>query len=103
MFRTSPISSLCVLATRTSLSYTTRDTFEPDPTVLTYKVNSTSKGTWGVVLAHRSRSPATSSLSLASPTVTFCSVHIHNVVAQKRDASTELLQRLCAIYEGAQR
>ena len=29
-----------------------------------------------------------------SPTVTFCSVHIHNVVAQKRDASTELLRRL---------
>ena len=28
-----------------------------------------------------------------SPTVTFCSVHIHNVVAKKRDASTELLQR----------
>ena len=28
------------------------------------------------------------------PTVTFCSVHIHNVVAKKRDASTELLQRL---------
>ena len=27
-------------------------------------------------------------------TVTFCSVHIHNVVAKKRDASTELLQRL---------
>ena len=26
-------------------------------------------------------------------TVTFCSVHIHNVVAKKRDASTELLQR----------
>ena len=29
-----------------------------------------------------------------SPTVTICSVHIHNVVAKKRDASTELLQRL---------
>ena len=29
-----------------------------------------------------------------TPTVTFCSVHIHNVVAKKRDASTELLQRL---------
>ena len=28
-----------------------------------------------------------------TPTVTFCSVHIHNVVAKKRDASTELLQR----------
>ena len=31
-----------------------------------------------------------------SPTVTFCSVHIHNVVAKKRDASTELLQFLHA-------
>ena len=29
-----------------------------------------------------------------SPTVTFCSAHIHNVVAKKRDASTELLQFL---------
>ena len=29
-----------------------------------------------------------------SPTVTFCSVHIHNVVAKRRDASTALLQRL---------
>ena len=29
-----------------------------------------------------------------SPTVSFCSVHNHNVVAKKRDASTELLQRL---------
>ena len=29
-----------------------------------------------------------------TPTVTFCSVHIHNVVAKKRDASTDLLQRL---------
>ena len=29
-----------------------------------------------------------------TPIVTFCSVHIHSVVAQKRDASTELLQRL---------
>ena len=33
-------------------------------------------------------------LALGTPTVTFCSVHIHNVVAKKRDASTELLQRL---------
>ena len=29
-----------------------------------------------------------------TPTVTFCSVHIHNVVAKKRDASTDLLRRL---------
>ena len=31
-----------------------------------------------------------------SPTATFCSVHIHNVVAKKRDASTDLLRRLHA-------
>ena len=31
-----------------------------------------------------------------SPTVTFCSVHVHNVVAKKRDASTSLLRRLHA-------
>ena len=37
-----------------------KDTFEPDPIVLTYKVDSTSKGKWGYGLAHRSRSPATS-------------------------------------------
>ena len=29
-----------------------------------------------------------------TPTVTFCSVHIHNVVAKKCDASTDLLRRL---------
>ena len=31
-----------------------------------------------------------------TPIVTFCSVHIHNVVAKKRDASTDLLRRLHA-------
>ena len=31
-----------------------------------------------------------------TPTVTICSVHIRNVVAKKRDASTDLLQRLHA-------
>ena len=31
-----------------------------------------------------------------SPTVTFCSVHLHSVVANKRDASTDLLRRLRA-------
>ena len=69
------------------------DTFEPDPTVLTYKVDSTSKGTWGMVLLIVRGLLRRPSLS-GSPTVTFCSVHIHNVVAKKRDASTELLQRL---------
>ena len=70
-----------------------KDTFEPDPTVLTFKVDSTSKGTWGMILQivrGLLRRPCLS----GSPTVTFCSVHIHNVVAKKRDASTVLLQRL---------
>ena len=31
-----------------------------------------------------------------SPTVTCCSVHIHNLVAKKRDASTDLRRRLHA-------
>ena len=48
----------------------------------------------GYGFTHRSRSPATSISLSGSPTVTFCSVHIHNVVAKKRDASTDLLQRL---------
>ena len=61
--------------------------------VLAFRENSTSKRTWGMVLLivrallRRTSLPGT-------PTVTFCSVHIHNVVAKKRDASTELLQRL---------
>ena len=31
---------------------------------------------------------------LRRPSLTFCSVHIHNVVAKKRGASTDLLRRL---------
>ena len=70
-----------------------KDTFEPEPIVLTFKAHSTSKGTWGMVLLIVRGLLRRPSLS-GSPTVTFCSVHIHNVVAKKRDASTELLQRL---------
>ena len=70
-----------------------KDTFEPEPIVLTYKVDSTSTGTWGMVLLIVRGLLRRPSLS-GSPTVTFCSVHIHKVVAKKRDASTELLQRL---------
>ena len=61
--------------------------------VLAYKEDSTSKGTWGMVLLIVRGLLRRPSLS-RTPTVTFCSVHIHIVVAQKRDASTELLQRL---------
>ena len=32
----------------------------------------------------------------ATPTLTLCSVHLHNVVAKKRDAATVLLRRLHA-------
>ena len=72
-----------------------KDTFEPDPIVLTFKADSTSKGTWSMVLLLVRGLLRRPSLS-GSPTVTFCSVHIHNVVAKKRDASTELLQFLHA-------
>ena len=70
-----------------------KDTFEPDPFVTSFKVDSTSKNTWGMVLLIVRGLLRRPSLS-GSPTVTFCSAHIHNVVAKKRDASTELLQFL---------
>ena len=70
-----------------------KDTFEPEPIVLTFKADSTSKSTWGMVLLIVRGLLIRPSLS-GSPTVTFCLVHIHNVVAKKRDASTELLQFL---------
>ena len=78
-----------------------KDTFEPDPIVLTFKVDSTSKGTWGMILLIVRGLLRRPSLS-GSPTVTFCSVHIHNVEAKKRAASTELLQALLWIYARAQ-
>ena len=95
MFRTSPISSGRTPTTWTSLSCLNKDTFEPDPIVLTFKADSTNKSTWGMVLLIVQGLLRRPSLS-GSPTVTFCSVHIHNVVAKKRDASTELLQFLHA-------
>ena len=70
-----------------------KDTFEPDPFVISFKVESTSKNTWGMVLLIVRALLRRPSLS-GSPTVTFCPAHIHNVVAKKRDASTELLQFL---------
>ena len=72
-----------------------KDTFEPDPIVLTFKAESTSKNTRGMVLLIVRAMLRRPSLS-GTPTVTFCSVHIHNVVANKRDASTDLLQFLHA-------
>ena len=49
---------------------------EPDPIVLTYKVDFTSKGTWSMVLLIVRGLLRRPSLS-GSPTITFCSVHIH--------------------------
>ena len=46
-----------------------------------------------IFLPHSFRAKKNPSLS-GTPTVTFWSVHIHNVVAKKRDASTDLLWRL---------
>ena len=70
-----------------------KDTFKPDPMVLAFMENSTSISTWSMVLLIVRGLLRRPSLS-GTPTVTFCSVHIHNVVAKKRDASTEPLQRL---------
>ena len=61
--------------------------------VFAFKEDSTSKGTWGMVLLIVRGLLRCPSLS-GTPTVTFCSVHILNVFAKKRDASTDLLQRL---------
>ena len=94
-FRTSLISLWRSLATRTSLSCSTRIPLSLTRIVLTFKADSTSKGTWGMVLLIVRGLLRRPSLS-GSPTVTFCSVHIQNVVAKKRDASTELLQFLHA-------
>ena len=70
-----------------------KDTFEPDALVFAIKEDSTSKGTWGVVLLIVRGLLRRPSL-LATPAVTFCSVYIHSIVARKRDASTDLLRCL---------
>ena len=54
-----------------------KDTFEPDPMVLAFKEDSTSKSTWGMVLIIVRGLLRRPSLS-GTPTVTFCSKHIHN-------------------------
>ena len=55
-----------------------KDTFEPDPKVLIFKADSASKGSWGMVLLIVRGLLRRPSLS-GSPTVTFCSVHIHTM------------------------
>ena len=73
-----------------------KDTFEPNPAVFAFKEDSTSKGARSMVLLivrGLLRQPS------GTPTVTFCSVHIHNFVAKKRDASTALPRRLHCYME----
>ena len=57
------------------------DTFEPNPAVFAFGEASTSKDTWGMVLLIVRGLLRRRSLS-GTPTVTFCSGHIHNVVAK---------------------
>ena len=72
-----------------------KDTFLPDAIKYPIIEESTSRTTWSlralVVCGHLRRPPVG-----APKMVTFCSVHLHNVVAKKRDAATSPLQRLHA-------
>ena len=93
MLRTSPVSSLRILVTRTLLSCSTRTPLSltqwclPSGKIPQAKV----LGVWSCI---------SSEVCCAAPHFPghqrshFCSVHIHDVVAKKRDAPTELLQRL---------
>ena len=81
--------------TQAALILLDKDTFEPDAAVLVIAEASSSKDTWYVaalVVRGLLRRPSLS----GTPTVTFCSVHVHNVVAKKGDNSTALLRRLYA-------
>ena len=71
-----------------------RDTFEPNPAVFAFQEVSSSKDTWGMVV-RGTWTLATSFPFRLSHSHFYCCVHIHNVVAKKRDASTDLLCRLC--------
>ena len=94
MFRTSPISLWRSLATRTSLSCSTRILlsltlqFSHSRPTLPAKV----PGVWFLLIVRGLRRRL--SLTHWLTDRYFCAVHIHNVVAKKRDASTDLLQRL---------
>ena len=93
MFRTSPISLLRILVTRTLLSCSTT-------TPLSLTLRCLPSGRAPQAKVHGAWCCSSFEAYCAAPhlpgqpTVTFRSVHIHNVVAKKRDASTELLQRL---------
>ena len=67
-----------------------KDTFEPNHAVFACNEASTRKETWSMVILIVRGLLRRPSLS-GTPTVTFCSVHIHNVAAKKRDASTDFM------------
>ena len=70
-----------------------KDTFVSGFAVFPISEASTSKDTWGLaalVVRGLLRRPS----GVDSSTATLCSVHLHNKVAKKRDASTSLLLRL---------
>ena len=64
-----------------------QDTFEPNAAVFAFQE---AADTWSTV-ARGTWTLATLFFFSGSPTITFCSVHIHNVVAKNRDASADLL------------
>ena len=96
MSRTSLISSLHALATRTSLSCSTRTPLSLTLWCLPARKTPQAKvrGVW----SYTSFEAHCDALHFLVHRL-FCSVHIHNVVAKKRDASTELLQRLQGYME----
>ena len=65
-----------------------KNTFEPNPAVLAFNEASTSKDTWSMVILIVRGLLRRLSLS-GTPTVTFCSVHTHHVVTEKRAAISE--------------
>ena len=72
-----------------------KDTFETDAAVFPIAESSSRKDTRrhvALVVRGLLQRPSVAD----SPTVTFCSVHIHNIVAKKPDAAISLLQRLHA-------
>ena len=80
---------------RTSPSCSARTLLSPNLAAIVITEASSSKDTRGTVLLVVRGLLRRPSLS-GSPTVTLCSVHIHKVVAKKRDASADLLCRLHA-------
>ena len=96
MFRTSPDKFRVCTDNMDLAIFLNKDTFEPDP-VIQGRLHE-DKNLCMVLIIVRGLLRR-SSLS-GSPTVTFFSVHIHNVVAKKRDASTEILQFFHAKMRG---